>query len=108
MLIFVIPIVLLIKLVTKPFERPMKRSPEEVARYLRNFLDETGGDWDWDDFISISIADPKLENLRERAAALDLPMRDGDTGPLRELVKEAEAIAASDRTANTPRATVSQ
>lgn len=105
MLILVIPVVLLIKLVLMPFERPMKRSPEEVARYLRDFLNETGGDWDWDDFISIPIADPKLENLRERAAALDLPMPDDNTGPLRELIEEAEAIATSDRTVNASIAT---
>jgi hypothetical protein len=97
---FVVPVLLIVKLVLMPFERPMKRSAEEVARYLRDFLEKSGGDWDWDDFISIPIADPRLEALRDRAAKLALPMADADTGPLQALVSEAEAIAASERTAS--------
>jgi len=32
----------------------------------------TGGPWDWDDFISVPIADPALERLRRRCAQLDV------------------------------------
>jgi len=75
-----------------PFQRPMQRSPDEVARYLRDFLHGTGGPWDWDDFTSIPIADPRLEDLRQRAIALDLPMADDETAPLKALIAEAEMI----------------
>jgi hypothetical protein len=97
--IFIVPVFLVIKLVTMPFEKPFNRSPDEVAQYLRDFLDGTGGKWDWDDFISIPIADPRLEDIRERAAALELPMADQDTAPLKDLIAEAEAIAAHDQAA---------
>ena len=89
----------MIKLVTLPFEKPFNRSADEVAQYLRDFLNGTGGDWDWDDFISIPIADPRLEDIRERAAALDLPIADQDTALLMTLIAEAEALAASNPTA---------
>lgn len=95
--VLLLPILLafiVLKIVVIPFERPSRRSPDEVLRYLRDFLNGTGGPWDWDDFISIPIADPRLEDLRERAAALDLPMTDADSGPLKALVAEAEASAA--------------
>jgi hypothetical protein len=85
---------IVVKVVTLPFERPMRRSADEVLRYLVDFLDGTGGPWDWDDFISIPIADPRLEHLRARAAALDLPMADTETAPLKALVAEAAALAA--------------
>lgn len=97
--IFIVPVFLVIKLVTMPFEKPFNRSADEVAQYLRDFLHETGGQWDWDDFISIPIADPRLEDIRERAAALDLPMAEQDTAPLKALIAEAEALATSDLTA---------
>jgi hypothetical protein len=94
--VFVVPIFLVVKLIILPFEKPIQRSPQQVAKYLRDFLEGTGGDWDWDDFVSIEIADPRLEDIRERAAALELPMPDTDTAPLKALVAEAEALAAQD------------
>lgn len=92
--IFIVPVFLIVKLVMMPFEKPFNRTPEEVVGYLRGFLEETGGPWDWDDFTSIPIADPRLEDIRQRVSALDLPMSDADVGPLTELIAEAEAIAA--------------
>ena len=71
----------------------MKLIPKEAVQYLRDFLNGTGGLWDWDDFVSIPIADPRLEDIRRRAARLDLPIADDETGPLKELLMEAEAIA---------------
>lgn len=92
--IFIVPVLLIVKLVMMPFEKPFNRTPEEVVGYLRDFLEGTGGQWDWDDFASIPIADPRLEDIRQRVSALDLPMSDADVGPLTELIAEAEAIAA--------------
>lgn len=96
LLVFVVPIFLVVKLILLPFEKPIQRTPAEVAKYLRDFLHGTGGDWDWDDFVSIEIADPRLDDIRERAAALELPMPDTDTAPLQALVAEAEALAAQE------------
>lgn len=66
-----LPVAVIVKLVMMPFERPFQRSASEVATYLRDFIDGTGGDWDWDDFTSIPIADPALEAIRRRAIEID-------------------------------------
>lgn len=43
----------------------------EVADILEHFLEGTGGDWDWDDFISVmSFSDPHLEEIRVRCIGL--------------------------------------
>ncbi len=47
------------------------RSKEEVITYIENFIAGEGGDWDWDDFTSVPIADPRLERVRQQC--LDAP-----------------------------------
>jgi hypothetical protein len=89
----IIPIALLLKLVMLPFERPMKRTPEEVVGYLRDFVDGTGGEWGWDDFVSIQIADPRLDSIRERARKFP----DVGQGELQSLLREAERLASAPR-----------
>ena len=42
----------------------MKRTPDEVARIVEEFLDGTGGKWDWDDFCSIKIDGQELDHIR--------------------------------------------
>ena len=37
---------------------------------IESFLDGTGGDWDWDDFMSVSTGDPFLDSIRMRCAQL--------------------------------------
>jgi hypothetical protein len=69
----------------------MKLTAAEVATYLRDFIEGTGGKWDWDDFTSIPIKDPELDRIRREAAELDLPITDFDR--LRELLSEAESLA---------------
>lgn len=91
--VFVVPLALAIKLIILPFERPVRRSAHEVAGYLRNFLEGEGSDGAWDYFTSTEIADPRLESLRERAVALELPFGEEERLLLSELVREAEAIA---------------
>lgn len=95
--IFIVPVLLVVKLALLPFAKPFNRSPEDVARYLRDFLEGTGKNQDWDDFISIPMADPQLDYIRQRAAALDLPLTPYRTAPLKALIAEAEALAAHDR-----------
>ncbi len=78
----------------------MKRTAAEVVRYLRDFIDGTGGEWDWDDFESVPISDPALERIRNEAALAAPP--DPDMTRLRELLAEAEAPAAAERRAAKP------
>ncbi len=48
----------------------LERSRAEVAQYIDDFIDESGGDWDWDDFTSIQIRDPYLDSIRKRCCAI--------------------------------------
>jgi hypothetical protein len=45
-------------------------SRSEVADIIEAFLAGTGGDWDWDDFISFPLADPELDSIRIRCDRL--------------------------------------
>jgi len=40
-------------------------TPIEAADYIQGFLDGTGNEWDWDDFMHISIADRRVEEIRD-------------------------------------------
>lgn len=48
---------------------PPKPTYEEqrayVVKSIRDFLDGTGGKWDWDDFISIPTGYPELEAVQK-------------------------------------------
>lgn len=94
--IFIVPIVIILKLVLMPFERPTKRSAGEVAGYLRGFINDTGGEWDFDDFISCEIEDPALDSLRQRATELQVPIEDKELDLWINLLREAEALAANE------------
>lgn len=43
---------------------------QEVATIIESFLNGTAGSRTWDDFISIPLTDPKLEEIRVRCARL--------------------------------------
>ena len=92
-----IPIAIVVKLISMPFEKPAKRTAEEVAQYLRGFLDDSGGEWDWDDFTSVPLADPSLESIRQRAASVELPITEEGRRTLVALLGEVEAASASRR-----------
>jgi len=87
-----LPFLAIAKLLVLPFEKPAHRSPDEVAKYLRDFRDGTGDGRDWDAFTSVSIADPELEEIRRRAASLDFPLPDEGVTPLDTLIDEVEAL----------------
>lgn len=89
-----IAIALILKFVLLPFERPRHLSAEEVARYLRDFIEGTGGEWDFDDFISNPIADPRLDSICDRAGRW---LDGGDILELQGLLTEAETIVREDR-----------
>jgi len=89
--VFIVPIGVLAALLATPFARPIKRTPEEVVSCLRDFIEGTGGPWDWDDFVSIPIADPRLEAIRKRASKFP----DVGPGELEALLSEAEVLGLS-------------
>lgn len=45
-------------------------SPEQVSKVITDFVDGTGGEWDWDDFVSVPLRDEELDAIRRRAAAV--------------------------------------
>jgi hypothetical protein len=43
----------------------------EVAQILENFLEGTGGRWEWDDFISVGeVADERLKQIQQHVNLL--------------------------------------
>jgi hypothetical protein len=90
----VIPIILLIRLAERVLglKASVDLRAHDVESYLRDFLDGTGGDWDWDDFTSIPITDPTLEGIREEAALVPLPLDAKGEATLRGLLEEVRAL----------------
>ena len=90
----VIPIILPIVLAERLFglKTSADRTARDVEAYLRDFLEGTGGDWDWDDFTSVKITDPSLDAIRAEAAWVDLPLTDGGRATLSGLLKQVRAM----------------
>jgi hypothetical protein len=84
-----LPIALIAQML--PGKKTVDRTAEEVAGYLRDFLEATGGEWDWDEFECVPITDPELDALRIQAA-LAAPPRP-DIPRLRKLLAQAQQIA---------------
>lgn len=55
-------------------DKPANLTPFEVGRYLDDFLNYRGKPCDWDDFTSITLADPILDDIRQEAANVRLPV----------------------------------
>lgn len=72
-----------------------QRSAAEVVVYLENFLTGHGGDVDWDDFTSVVIADPALEEIRQMADMVQLPLTADGEKELQTLLEKALALAAA-------------
>lgn len=90
----VLPIFLLIAFAERLFglKTSKDRTAGEVEAYLRDFLDGTGGAWDWDDFTSIEITDPELDAIREAAAWVELPLTEGGRATLNDLLQQVRAM----------------
>lgn len=93
LIIAALPLAALAGLVSSVFGLKEKRSPSEVATYLGHFIEGGGEAWDWDDFTSVPIADPQLDHIRRRAAAIRLPVTNEGLALLRELLVEAHDMA---------------
>ena len=70
--IFVLPFATVISLIAGLIDKPIDRSRDDVAKYIREFLDGTGSEYDWDDFVCVPIKDQELDEIREIASELSL------------------------------------
>ena len=89
-----IPVILLITLAVRllGLKASVDLTAQEVESYLRDFLEGTGGDWEWDDFTSIAITDPTLEDIREEAAFIPLPLDAEGEATLRRLLEQVRTL----------------
>jgi hypothetical protein len=91
-----IPIILLLRLAKSMFglKSTEDLTPEDVERYLQEFLEGSGGDWDWDDFTSIPLTDPELDRIREEALYMEPPLSEEDRLRLVELLAHVRTMKA--------------
>ena len=69
--VLLLPFLALGAFVAGLLSRPVERTRADVAGAIKAFVDETGGPYDWDDFICGGrIKDPKIESIRARCASL--------------------------------------
>jgi hypothetical protein len=85
-----IPVILFLKLFG--IGQNTERSAEEVAGFICDFIEDTGGEWDWDDFISVPIKDPRLEAIRAEASMV-VDFTGSGFEELKRLLGKAEALA---------------
>jgi hypothetical protein len=71
-------------------------SAREVADNLRDFLTGRGQPYAWDDFTTLAIADPRLDEIRQRALEIQLPLTEDDRDVLQMLLAEAEQLASEE------------
>lgn len=89
-----IPVILLVVLAERLFglKTSADLTARDVERYLQDFLEGSGGNWDWDDFTSIKITDPSLDAIREEAAWVHLPLTDAGRATLKNLLEQVRAM----------------
>ena len=92
-----IPLAAIAALVSAAFGLKEKLAASDVASYLRDFIEMSGSGRDWDDFTSLPIANPQLEDIRRRAAAVDLPATEDGLATLLGLLAEAEELERLER-----------
>lgn len=95
LLVAALPLAALAALVSAVLDLREERTPDEVATCLRNVLHGGGGEWDWDDFTSVPIADPRLEEIRRRALAVEMPPTEAALSVLHGLLAEAERLTSA-------------
>lgn len=63
---------LLIGLVKLRRSKPdTKTTREEIAKFIDDFVDGTGGDWDFDDYTSMDYADPLIKEVMDEVTWMD-------------------------------------
>ena len=96
LVIVAVPVALIAGLVSTVFGLKAKLSAAEVAKYLRDYIEGTDGEWDWDDFTSVPIADPQLDDIRRKAAEVTAPDTVEAPTVLEQLLAKAERLAAQE------------
>ena len=48
----------------------MELTARKIAEIIEAFISDTGGEWDWDDFVSVRLKNKKLEEVRKKCAEL--------------------------------------
>jgi hypothetical protein len=85
-----------IKTIFRP-SPPIHRTARQVADTIENFVNGTDGKWDWDDFLSFTLDDYRLEAYRDRCNRMSEthpPIKNGyycsDEGfeAMRQMVRE--------------------
>jgi hypothetical protein len=75
-----LPVLLLVKLLVTPFEKPVEREASWVAGLIDRFVLGRATEEEWDDFICVQIRDPRLEAIRVRCAQLPREFPASDAG----------------------------
>jgi hypothetical protein len=97
--IILVPFALVGALIAGIFGRPIERTADEVARYIRAMLDgtilEEDSGYDYDEFSCVPIANSELESIARRACqAFELPSGP-DHAALESLLAETETLATA-------------
>jgi hypothetical protein len=92
--------ILLAALLVMRLSKPDATSGEEVADVIERFIDDRcESPWEWDDFISVRIADRALDDIREQCASTRdrFPPSDGKGWCSPEGVAELKRLAEEAR-----------
>jgi len=87
LMVLFFPLILVLVAIGKVFEAfsaPTYYSIDEVIQYIEDFLGDTGGEWDWDDFTSLGAnnEDPILHKAWEECNDINLPPEEEDLDKL--------------------------
>ena len=80
----------------------MRDEREYVIENIGVFLNRSGSEWDWGNFISQPLQSESLDSIRRRAATVRLPLDAKGEIFLKELLNEAEYLSESDLTKPRP------
>ena len=88
-LLGVLAVLVTFRLLTIVSRRRNKLALSDVVNIIERHADGTEGPYDWDEFTSVPIADPRLDEVRRRCIRLDvLVLPDHRRGELRKIVDE--------------------
>lgn len=94
--ILIAPLIIPLALIARAFgflkDKPADLTASDVALYLDDFLHGRGKPFDWDDFTNITLADPALDNIREQAAFVPLPLDASGRERLISLLDEVRTL----------------
>jgi hypothetical protein len=80
----------------------MQDERQHVFDTIGAFLNGSGDKWDWDNFTSCSLMSPKLDQIRRRAAVVELPLDEEGASVLKALLDEVEQFTGDDLTKPKP------